>query len=698
MSTPSPAISIKLLPPSMVRLCLVLLLATMSGMLSTKAQTPMSWEEFVENTYDEESTVTDETYERLYLLQQNKINLNQTNEEQLRQLPFLSFLQIEAIIYYLNRNSPMRSMGELMLIPELDYNTRRTLMLFCRAGEEQTTDSSSIIQRLIYSPRHEIIARTDLPLYIREGYRNQPDSIFARYPNRTYLGNNNYHSLRYRFDGSSHLRAGLQIEKDGGERYFDYVSAWLMLRNIGKLRTLVAGDYRVSFGQGLVMNTGGMTFGKMSTLSSDTYTSRGITPHSSTTESDYLRGMAVSIALSPTITINPFISYHDLDATLAADSASITSIKTDGLHRTQLERSKRNLIHNLTYGANIALLKPTFNLALTAVQTQLSLPLSPKADTPSTAYRRYDLHGKQFGAIGFSYGYRLYRLSFAGETAVSTQNGSIATTLTTHFKPSAVTTLMLNLRHFDRNYATLYGRSMGEHSDVQNESGVTLVMKSEPIARLALEAYADLFRFPYSTSTATGASHGFDFQTQLTYTPGKKSTFQLRYRLKSKQQDSKSTGSAPTLYYQTNQTLRLQHTLQATDIIAMRTTASFTHRFNPDSDNETGYMIAEHIRYEVPNRRHRFDIAAAYFHTDSYAARLYAYEPSLLYSMGMTSYYYHGMRLTALINTTLMPNLHLSCRIAHARYFDRHTIGSGLDLINHSHREDVCLQLRWLLR
>ncbi|MBQ8674674.1 MAG: helix-hairpin-helix domain-containing protein [Bacteroidaceae bacterium] len=709
-------ISTPCLPQHMARRC-SMLFASMLFSLTVVSQTPMTWDEFVENTFDthiiadnnagsDEEAVTDETIDHLYHLQQNKINLNHTDAEQLRQLPFLSALQIEAIIYYLNRNHPMQSLGELMLIPELDYNTRRALMLFCQAGSVQTDDSTSFIRRIISVPSHEITVRTDLPLYIKAGYRNQPDSILLKHPNRTYLGNNNYHSLRYRINASNHLRAGLQVEKDGGEREFDYLSAWLMLRNIGCLKTVVAGDYRLSFGQGLVMNTGGMTFGKLSMLISDTYSARGIVPHSSITESGYLRGVAACIALSPTVNINPFVSYHDHDATFAADSASVTSFKTDGLHRTRLERSKRSVVHNLTFGANISVLTHAFNLSLTASQSRLSLPLKPKADTPATAYRRYNLHGRQFGAIGLSYGYRLNSLSFVGETAVCTQNGSIATTLTTRFHASSATMLMLNLRHFDRSYAYIYSKSMGEHSNVQNESGVTLALKCEPFTHLSVEAYADLFRFPYSTSTATGASQGFDLHTQITYAASKKSTFQLRYRLKSKQQDSNtadmSTASAasstPLLYYHTNQTLRLAHTLQATQFVALRSTVSFTHRFNPDSDNELGYMFAEHIGYDSSDGRFRFDIAAAYFHTDSYAARLYAYEPSLLYSMGMTAYYNHGIRLTALADIALQSNLHLSCRVAHTRYFDRHTIGSALELINHSHREDLSLQLRWLIR
>ena len=80
-------------------------------------------DELGENSYattQEEDNATDALLEELYTLHLSPINLNDLRivkdaEEQmintkarLRQLPFLSDQQIEAIVYYVNNNYPMQ--------------------------------------------------------------------------------------------------------------------------------------------------------------------------------------------------------------------------------------------------------------------------------------------------------------------------------------------------------------------------------------------------------------------------------------------------------------------------------------------------------------------------------------------------------------------------------------------------------------
>ena len=70
--------------------------------------------------------------------------------------------------------------------------------------------------------------------------------------------------------------AGVTAEKDAGEPAFalhngkgyDYYSFYLYLRNLRKLKTLAVGNYRLSFGQGLVMSNDFM-LGKSSTIRKD---------------------------------------------------------------------------------------------------------------------------------------------------------------------------------------------------------------------------------------------------------------------------------------------------------------------------------------------------------------------------------------------------------------------------------------------
>ena len=67
---------------------------------------------------------------------------------------------------------------------------------------------------------------------------------------------------------------GLTAEKDAGEPFFckynkkgyDFYSAYFFLQDVKKLKSLAIGNYRVSFGYGLVINTGGFSFGKSGSL------------------------------------------------------------------------------------------------------------------------------------------------------------------------------------------------------------------------------------------------------------------------------------------------------------------------------------------------------------------------------------------------------------------------------------------------
>ena len=99
--------------------------------------------------------------------------------------------------------------------------------------------------------KNELLTRFDIPFYKRKGYEH------------TYLGPSVYNSVKYSFRYSDRLYAGVVAEKDAGEpfgalhnRYgYDYYSFYLLLKDCGRLKALAVGNYRLSFGQGLVIST-----------------------------------------------------------------------------------------------------------------------------------------------------------------------------------------------------------------------------------------------------------------------------------------------------------------------------------------------------------------------------------------------------------------------------------------------------------
>ena len=70
------------------------------------------------------------------------------------------------------------------------------------------------------------------------------------------------------------------MEKDAGERGVDYVSGYVMLKEVGCVKSAIVGNYKVSFGKGLAINSG-VRFGKMTMLSAMDRMDEGIKKHSS---------------------------------------------------------------------------------------------------------------------------------------------------------------------------------------------------------------------------------------------------------------------------------------------------------------------------------------------------------------------------------------------------------------------------------
>lgn len=417
-------------------------------------------------------------------------------------------------------------------------------------------------------------------------------------------------------------------------------------------------------------------------------------------EANYFRGIVLSVKPLRPLTVNAFFSYNDIDGTFRTDTVGyLSSLKTDGLHRTQLEHSKRHNVSETTFGGNASLSIGRWTTALTAVHSHLSVPLMPVCDTPSTIYRRYNPSGTDFTNFSIAYGYGGSTFSVQGETA-STADGGIATLNAAQYRMNSTTNISLTQRYYSKDYTSLHARSFGENSSVQNESGVCLAVKCEPVPHVQVTAYADWFYFPWLKYQVSESSSGFDVLGQVQYQPSEQSTWQLRYRIKSKQKDVKVNEDKKELYYYTNQQVRLQNTLTVNPHLTLKSVASLSMAFKPANGNAVGYGLSEQLRWKpsTETKRH-IDLSIIYFHTDDYDSRIYGYEPSLLYTMGMASYAYHGIRASILLSTPVVPrllnSLTLNAKLSATKYFNRDTIGTAQELVDRSHREDFQLQLRY---
>ncbi len=227
------------------------------------AQASADWREYirqmVEDGMDDDAATA--FYEDLSDLESHPLNINDVSLADLERLPFLSGEQQHSILQFLEKNRPVYSVYELRNVPLLDVQTVQLLLPFFVVGEYQPQKPKLSWKNIFGGGKHELQSRYDRVFPQRAGYKSVPDSILKKSPNRVYQGEDFYQSLRYAYKAGRRFQAGITAEKDAGETFFrgehkgyDHYGAFVQLKDVGRLKALVVGDYRMRWGQGLLLN------------------------------------------------------------------------------------------------------------------------------------------------------------------------------------------------------------------------------------------------------------------------------------------------------------------------------------------------------------------------------------------------------------------------------------------------------------
>ena len=629
---------------------------------SSLAAQKYDWDDFVEEyTSDVERAEEEDLQQHLQELKElteHPININTATVEDLLQLPFLSEAQIEQIHAYIYLHGQMQTLAELRLVPLIDDATRRWIPLFMYAEPEQQETDKRLFSRL----RHDFSTRLDIPLYYRVGQQQE----------NGYRGDPLYHRIRYTLGNSRHFQAGLRVEKDAGERFYDSYGAYAMLHDVGILDKAVVGDYRIGFGEGLVI--GGSTWNSKSTP--PLKTQGGIRPMTGMDETNFLRGAAVTLSLGNHIKLSAFGSYRKRDATLT-NKDEVQTLRTDGYHRTASEWEKKRNVGSTVLGGNIAWYNKGFHLGATGYWQEFSRTLSPG----SQQYRAIYPKGNAFGAVGMNYGYTRYRLSFAGEVAYSTAAGGWATINRASWSIGRSYVLSAVQRFYAYQYYSFYASALAENSNAQNESGVLVHLQAEPLAGLQLTAYADFFHHPWPRYRMTHSSTGQEFMLQGSYAISRKHTLLARYQLKRKENGDRM---------EPHHRIKLGWTCEPSGQWRLQTTGSFHGVLG-----SKGFMMVQNVRYVLSKPSLSFNGQLGWFHTDDYLSRIYVTQPSLYSSVSSASYSGHGM-IGVLTCRWQSRNRRwmLEARYGMVRYFDREEQGTGLQRILSPWKNDLSVQTR----
>ena len=363
------------------------------------------------------------------------VKINSACETDLGSIPFLTPNQRNALLDHI------RAYGDILSIFELQSVKGFDSVLIRKIEPYISLSSSSRIPpptpgNLARFGHHNLLIRYEQNFPKAVGFRSD-DSARGCHPDNFYRGTPQRYYFRYSYTWFDRIKIGFSGEKDPGEQFFrggqscgmDFYTGYLSLNELGILKNLTIGNFKVSFGQGLTLGSG-LSIGAVPGFSMNPTTTRGIRPSSGLNEGAYFRGIAATIKIKP-FEFSVFASYHPRDATVThPDSVSnpgaeVSSFVTTGYHRSGQELSKRNKLTELVCGGNISFTKSPsqqlgFRIGVTGVFVHYSARLAPSI----VPYNRNRFTGNENYNFGLDYQLRYHGLYLFGEISRSKNGGT----------------------------------------------------------------------------------------------------------------------------------------------------------------------------------------------------------------------------------------------------------------------------------
>ena len=583
-------------------------------------------EDLLESTGEEMSDDTDiqEVLEDLEQLRQHALNVNTADLSEFQSLHFLSEFQIENLIAFRKKTGTIYSLYEMASIDGFTPDILQKIEPFVcfEAPERQFSHRKSANDIFVRSNRTFTSGGSD-----QSKYEGSPERYY----------------LRFRHT-SAKEEYGMVNEKDPGEAFFgqsnkqgfDYTSAFLNF-GIGKNGSRIyVGDYHVRFGQGLVAWQG-FAMGKSAETTQVLRSNQGIKSFSSTDENLFFRGLAVQFS-SGNFTFYPFISQSRVDAHIDTinGNAYFGAFQTSGYHRTKSEIAGENSLVQSVGGVHANFSYRRWSFGLTSVYTRFTALLD-RSDDP---YNQFLPDGKESAVTGFDWKGSFNKIYFFGEAAVS-QNSGKALLAGGMTKPASNVEFSVVYRNFNKTYSSFFSNAFAESSRINDEHGLYVGIKVLPASHWIIWAYSDFFKHQWIKYTTAAPANGAETFVQLLYNPSRKTGFYVRFFQEDKDQRL-ITDVARYNARQLINRLRFNYAHNLNEVFSLKSRVEFS--FYSKQSSERGILICQDLNFKPKEKSFSMNGRLAYFNTDGYNSRLYAYENDLLYTFSVPAMYGNGFR------------------------------------------------------
>ena len=422
-------------------------------------------------------------------LARRRPSINSLSRRRLEECAIFTAFQVESLIEYRERYGDILSEGELALVDGFNAEMAALcseLFSFDAAGAQESAKW-----------QHNAILKA------RTQYSAFAPAVTAKYSLRK--------GDRYRFGITADSDAS---ELSKGHPVPDFLSGYAAWGGIGKLKQLIAGDFIVRAGQGLVCWKA-FDLKAFGTPSSMAKQPRGVQPYTSSSESGFFRGAAATFALGQA-ELTLFASRTPVDARIVGDT-TYTSIATDGYHRTEAELAKRHSMHEYAAGVFLAGEKGRLRYGLYAIAYRYD----KRNGRTVRDYNRYQQYDGWWGNLSADC-YLFWRNArIFGEAAVDA-GGSPALLAGAVWSPGYSFETSLLCRLYSRSYIATHAGAWSTLSSCTNQRGAPLSVRWLPGGDWEVAANLQYSYYPWSRYGIDGPSSAFKYRLALRKTFGKR--------------------------------------------------------------------------------------------------------------------------------------------------------------------------------
>ncbi len=635
----------------------------------------IQWEKILETNIqaDENSTAAEETI----ILEDNPLNLNTASAEELHRIPAMSNLIVSRIIDR-RKHKRFTSIDELLGIEGVTPEFLSFIRKFVRI--EKRNESSDI--------NASFISRTSTEIEKQQGYLNgaYPGSP-AKVLNRFHLSLDE--NKPFLSSIISDMEVGVLTEKDPGERSLTNLLTYFTSFSVPSLAArFIVGDYQMEDAEGLIFWNASASVKGNDVIAPARKNGGGIHPHLSSDENSFFRGIGASIGLDKW-QVQVLYSNKALNATI--DSLGyISAIDKSGLFRTESEQRKQNSSRETLIGCRaVTCLLDGLKIGCTYYHTRFANPLlldGLNGESASELWMR-----------GMDISFTNRAVDIFSQFAFDHAN-ALASIAGITYEPYTALALTIIARNYPPAFQSIHGNAFGELSEqVQNENGVYVGIKAQPIPGLCLSTYYDQFEHPKPTYLIPAPSHGNDF---IVLAEGKLTEhYEITFSFKRKEQPSGiyENDSYGRLIKETisriQQNYRLTGEFISSPSLSLSSRAEWVNiNYGGIQNAEKGMLISQAIKWKIFNLL-TIQARLAVFGTDSYDSSIYEFEDEVPGAYSNPALYGCGMRWYFILRYQIFSKTCIAVKYAQTVKDGVKSMGTGNDEINGDSQSIISMQV-----